>query len=299
MKFTIITPSYNSQRFIRETIESVINQKGNFTIEYFILDKCSTDQTKQIVSEYINSINTGKLKLKCNKVKIEFISDKDSSMYDAIQKGFTRASGDIYAWINSDDIYLPGAFDIVQKTFSKYQHILWLKGITAYINENSNIFAVGKCNLYLQNWITNGVYGPVKHFIQQDSVFWRAELWNLSGGLDPSYSAAGDFVLWRKFAKYAPLWSLNCLVSCFRKVVGQKSEDIKTYWQEVKDYNQIKLENKSVKRYFLLENIIPRCLCPFCFRLFFGKQQYHLVTLEDNLEPCLREGNYYKLRKTL
>ena len=299
LKFTIITPSYNSQRFIRETIESVINQKGEFSIEYIIVDSCSTDNTRAIVDEYVKMLQLRRMVIKWNDVRIEFISEKDSGMYDAIQKGFARATGDIYAWINSDDNYLPGAFDIIQRTFSNYPHIKWLKGITSYLNENSNIFAVGQCNLYHQNWINKGVYGPVMQFIQQDSVFFRAELWDLSGGIDPSYSAAGDFALWRKFAEDTPLWSLNSFVSCFRKVFGQKSEDIKAYWQEVNDYNRIKHKYKSIGRYFALESIIPGCLRPLCFRLISGKQQYHLVTLENNMEPCLREGSYYELKKVL
>ena len=119
LKFSIVTPTHNSQRFVRETIESVINQKGNFVIEYILVDNCSTDLTKEIVEEYVNLFDTGKFPIKCNNVHIEFISGRDSSMYEAIQKGFSRASGDIYAWINSDDIYLQGAFDIIQRTFFK------------------------------------------------------------------------------------------------------------------------------------------------------------------------------------
>ena len=57
-------------------------------------------------------------------------------MYDAINKGFEMATGDIYAYINSDDIYLPGAFEIIGRCLSKYEEIKWIKGITSYINEH-------------------------------------------------------------------------------------------------------------------------------------------------------------------
>ena len=299
MRFTIVTPSYNSERFIGETIESVINQKGDFSIEYVIVDNCSTDDTIAIVNEYIDLLKSGKMAIKSNYVRIKFISEKDSGMYEAIQKGFDQATGDIFAWINSDDIYLPGAFDFVHKTFKRYSQIMWLKGITSYINKNSTMYTVGRCWLYQQDWISNGLYGPTLQFIQQDSVFWRSDLWHLSGGIDSCYSVAGDFSLWRKFAEIEPLYSLNVYVSCFRKISGQISEDIKAYWQEVNDYDRIKLKYKSVKRYFDLEPIIPRCLRPLCYRLISGKQQYHLVTLENNIEPLLREGGYYELRKLL
>ena len=299
MKFTILTPSYNSQRFIRETIESVINQKGDFSIEFRIVDNCSTDQTRDIVDKYISLIGLGKFPIKCNGVSLEFISGPDSGMYDAIKKGFIEASGDIYAWINSDDKYLPGAFETIQKTFTKYQQVTWLKGITAYIDEESKRISGGKCHLYHQNWIVNGVYGPVIQFIQQDSVFWRAELLELAGGVNTSYSAAGDFALWRQFARYTPLFSLNQYVSCFRRVAGQKSENSRGYWQEIQDYNIIKQKNKLVKRYFSLESKIPGYLRALCFRLLFGRQRYHLISLKDNREPCLRVGEYYNVKQKI
>lgn len=298
-KFSIITPTYNSQRFIRETIESVINQKGEFSIEYTIIDNCSTDQTRQIVEEYIDLLESDKFPIKCNGVYIKFISGRDSSMYEAIKNGFDQATGNIYAWINSDDIYLPGAFDVIKRTFSKYQQVQWLKGITSYINENSNIFATGLCNFYQQNWIIQGVYGPVMHFIQQDSVFWRPALWDKSGGIDSNYKAAGDYALWRKFAQHEPLYSINALVSCFRKVSGQKSADIKSYWQEVNDYERIKDKYRLIRKYFSFESRIPRYLRPLCLRFISGNNPYHLITLENNMDPCHRKGSYYEMKKML
>jgi len=299
MKFSIVTPSYNSSRFIRETIESVITQYGDFDIEYIIVDNCSTDDTKSIVNEYVEMFRTEDVSIKCNSITIQFISEKDSGMYDAIKKGFIESSGDIYAWVNSDDIYLPGAFEIIQKTFAKYQQVIWLKGITAYLDEKSKRTFDGKCHLYHQDWIVNGVYGPVLQFIQQDSVFWRAELLDSAGGVKASYSVAGDFALWRQFARYTPLFSLNHHVSCFRRVAGQKSENSRGYWQEIQDYNSIKQKNKLVRRYFSLESRIPCYLRALCFRLLFGRQRYHLVSLKDNLDPCLWVGEYYNLQRKI
>ena len=297
MKFTIVTPTFNSQKFLEETINSIINQKGNFSIEYIIVDNCSTDKTKDIVFEYIYSLSSGKKIIQCKDVQIHFFSDQDNGMYHAIKKGFSKATGDIFAWINSDDIYLPGAFSIIKKTFSKYPQISWLKGRTSYINEDTAIYLAGPCFLYNQDWIRSGIYGPILYFIQQDSVFWKSKLWNLSNGVNPSYSFAGDFILWRRFAEFAPLYSLNTFVSCFRKVPGQKSEQIKAYWQEVKDYNLIKIKHKSIKRFFNLESSIPRCLRPLCYRLILGNHTYHLVTLNESIEPCLMEGGFYELKK--
>jgi len=184
LKFSIITPSFNSQRFIKETIQSVVNQKGNFNIEYIIVDSCSTDNTRAIIEKYQRALESDTMPINCIGVTVELISESDFGMYDAIKKGFAHATGDLFAWINSDDIYLQGSFNIIQRTFEKYPQIMWLKGITSYINEESVMFASGKCNLYHQELIKRGLYGTVLYFIQQDSVFWRSDLWHRSGGLE-------------------------------------------------------------------------------------------------------------------
>ena len=94
---SIITPSYNQGRFIRQTIESVLNQKYP-NIEYIIVDGGSSDNTLEIIKEYEG--------------KIKWISEKDNGQSDAINKGFSMANGEIIAWLNSDDIYLE---DAIQK----------------------------------------------------------------------------------------------------------------------------------------------------------------------------------------
>ncbi|HEY4500327.1 MAG TPA: glycosyltransferase, partial [Candidatus Paceibacterota bacterium] len=99
MKFSIVTPVYNGQAHIRETIESVLSQEGDFEIEYFIMDGGSTDATVEIVLEYASRDK-----------RVSVFSEKDSGMYDAVNKGFFKATGDVYAYINSDDVYEPGAF---------------------------------------------------------------------------------------------------------------------------------------------------------------------------------------------
>ena len=171
MKYSIITSSFNSQHFIGKTIESVISQKGDFEIEYIIMDKCSTDRTSGIVSSYEHLLRSNKFPVGCNGVNIQFVSEQDLSMYEAINKGFLMASGDIYAWIDADDVYCLGAFETISMVLKKYPKVLWLKGITSYIDETSAVYKEGDCLLYQQDWIREGLYGPILNFIQQDSVF--------------------------------------------------------------------------------------------------------------------------------
>lgn len=300
MKFTIVTPAFNSEKYIRETLESVIGQKGEFSIEYIVQDNLSTDGTYSIVREYQQLLAAGKMAIHCNEVQLHLYTERDAGMYDAISKGFAHGTGNVFAYINSDDIYLPGAFDAVRRTLEKYPRISWLKGITSYINERSTIYSVGECNLYRRDWIKAGLYGPVLYFIQQDSVFWRAELWRESGGVDVRLASAGDYFLWKAFAELVPLHSLHAYVSCFRKVQNQKSADINSYFSEIEQYAPPdEYLAKKIRRHSARMESMPEFLRPLYYRIALGKYDHHLVRLENGLEPSLVEGEYWMLKAML
>ena len=236
MKFSIITPSFNSERFISETIESVISQRGDFEIEYIVMDNCSSDSTRRIVNDYIESIESGRRAIFCRKITMRFYSGHDEGMYDAICKGFSRATGDIYAWINSDDIYLPGAFSAVHGAFSKYPDVRWLTGVCDNMNENSTIFSVRGFRVYPRQWVRFGLYGKTLGFINQEGVFWRRSLWPSVSDELSRFRLSGDSFVWRKFAETETLYSLLAHVSCFRHVDGQLSQDKAAYLEEMSHY---------------------------------------------------------------
>jgi len=244
MKLSIVTPSFNSSRFISETIETVLSQKGHFELEYIIVDGGSTDGTVEIIKEYADKYSN-----------IKWISEPDEGMYDAINKGFSLATGDIFAWINTDDKYEFGAFDKIAYVFSKFSEIRWLKGITSYIDENSKVTSVGKCFLYKKEWIEKGFYGKDMFFIQQDSVFWRKELWGKVASIDKNLKFAGDYWLWLQFAKYAELYSFNQVVSYFRKSDGQLSSERDKYYLEM---DKIRVHHKLKKDLWLFKQLNRR-----------------------------------------
>ncbi len=209
MKFSIVTPSFNSERYIAETIESVISQKGDFEIEYIIVDNRSTDDTLNIIKRYERMAEEGSPLIKCRKVTLRCFSEKDRGMYDAINKGFGFAAGDVFAWINSSDIYYPGALSAIQQALLRCPEVKWIKGITSFIDEGSNLIRKGKCYIYDREWIGMGIYGRYTNFIEQDSVFWRRELWDSVGGITPGLKLAGDYYLWVQFAKLAKLYTIK------------------------------------------------------------------------------------------
>lgn len=299
MKFSIVTPSYNSERFIAETIESVLSQKGDFTIEYIIVDSQSQDNTIKIAKNYQRTLESGEYRINCSGVAIKIYQEKDDSMYEAINYGFSKATGDIYAWINSDDIYLPGAFGVIAQTFAGYPEVKWIKGITSYINEYSTIFKAGHCFMYDQKWLQKGVYGKDAYFVQQDSVFWRSTLWEIAKGIDARFKKAGDYSLWIKFSQYEPLYTVKAYISCFRKVKGQLSQDIDSYRKEyalIPVINQHNFLRKIVRMFFLYESkIFFLFLRKFVYRAIFGKQKLFLIDIVDEVKPVLKTVSYYEV----
>lgn len=205
LKISIVTPCYNMEKYIEGTILSVISQ-GYDNLEYIIVDGGSTDNTIQIINKYRDKISV-------------IISEPDNGMYDAIAKGFTLATGDICAYINADDSYFNWTFKTVNKIFLEYPNIQWIGGRPAYINEDrilTNLAA--SCGSKSAKDIRTGFFrADVYGYLMQESMFWRRELYSLSGGLNPQYRYAGDYDLWMKFAQYSELVSVNLPLAAFMR----------------------------------------------------------------------------------
>jgi len=293
MKFSIVSPTYNAEKYIAETIESVISQKGDFEIEYIIVDNCSTDNTIKIVKEYESIIREGSPIIKCNKVTLQWVSNRDRGMYDAINNGFGMATGDILAWINSSDFYLPGAFNIMEKAFHKYPQINWLKGMTTYINEYAIIINHGKCYLYDQAWIQKGVYGRDAYFIEQDSVFWRADLWRRINGIDANLKLAGDYYLWVQFSQFEKLYTIKAPVSCYMIHDGQLSQDMPSYQDECRRISPPSgFHGKKIRYFFKMGINIPKTLRRLLYRLMFPCQDLNLIEFRNN-DIVMTKRTYY------
>jgi len=229
MKFSIVTPSYNSAKYIRETIESVLTQKGPFEVEYHVQDGGSADETITILEEYDERVRNREFG---QSLTFTWKSEVDRGMYDAINKGFSQVSGDVYAWINADDAYERDAFAQITHILESYPDIVWLKGTSSLIDESSKVLREGRCFIYRQDWLKRGVYGVRAYHVEQDSVFWRSSLWDHVHSIPNQYRLAGDYWLWTQFALYTKLWSVNVPISRFRKSPSQLSKQVKQYRDE-------------------------------------------------------------------
>ena len=154
MRFTIVTPSFNQGDFIEETIDSVLSQQGCKDLEYIIIDGGSTDQTLDIIKKY-------------EKYLAWWVSEPDKGQADALNKGFARATGDICAYLNSDDLYLPGALKGVCNAFSHCPQY-WLRSDVLVGN------SIDQSLLFL-NSIDSYPSFCAQQTIGQQGVFWRAD----------------------------------------------------------------------------------------------------------------------------
>lgn len=224
MKFSVISACYNTAEYIAETIESIIYQKGDFEIEYIIIDGNSTDGTKEIVENYIDLVNKKLISIKCNNLYFKFISEDDNGMYDAIAKGFKAATGDVISYINADDFYLPNAFSTIHTIFSKYSNVNWITGMNTFFNENGQITEVFLPFNYQRKLIKNGIYGTVLPFIQQESTFWRKRLLNnINMEKLSEFILAGDYFLWHNFSMESELYIVKSCLAGFRVRKNQLS----------------------------------------------------------------------------
>lgn len=297
MKFSIITPCYNSADYIEETINSVLNQGGDFEIEYILVDGGSTDHTLEKIKKAKDFFENNKPK--CNRIEIRYISEKDDGMYDAINKGFAMSSGDILAWINADDLYRDGAFAIISATFLKFPNIKWLKGFTSFANQNGDIIDKGKNYIYNKNWIKKGIYGRNAPFIHQDSVFWTRSLWQRTNKLNSKLKLAGDYDLWIKFSQFERLWSIDVPVSIFRKRVGQLSSNMDRYRNEQKAVSKESgLTNFIIKVFFFIYNKLPQRLAniyAFSYPLICSKRERRFIKYKDGLSQIKTSNRFFTI----
>lgn len=218
---SIITPAYNSSNYIEDNIESIMDQSYGI-IEHIIVDGNSTDGTVQIIQKYEEQYN------------MKWISESDDGMYDAIEKGFDMASGDIYAWLNSDDMYLPWAVEVAVDYLTQ-DGVEWITGHPARWDKNGILYYVNPLQPhYRRQWIKKGWYhGGALGWMQQESMFWTAELWEDKGGFPEDAGLAGDYYLWRQFAERSNIKQVGTVISGFRRHDEQITDNMVEYCSDI------------------------------------------------------------------
>lgn len=175
---SIVTPSYNQGRYLEETILSVLNQDYP-EIEYIVIDGGSNDGSVDIIRKYSDRL-------------AYWVSEPDKGQADALYKGFARASGGIQAYLNSDDVYLPGAVSAAAAALTGNPKLALVHADCIYIDSQGQEIGrrVGLDGDFLSFFLQQ--LNP----ILQPSAFWRASAYQAAGGIDPSLHLVMDYDLW-------------------------------------------------------------------------------------------------------
>lgn len=192
---SVITPSYNQGRYLAETIAGVLGQGGDFFLDYIIVDGGSTDDSVDIIKHYERLLNEGSWQVKCRGIHYRWVSEKDRGQTDALIKGFRMAEGEILAWLNSDDTYLPDALQKVVNVFSSEPEVSVMYGRTYYTDTKSEI--LGQYPTEPFNYKRLAMF----NFVCQPSTFFRESAFELAGGLDLSLRFGMDYDLWIRLAR--------------------------------------------------------------------------------------------------
>jgi glycosyltransferase involved in cell wall biosynthesis len=209
-KISIVTPSFNQGEFLEECIDSVLSQNYP-NLEYVVMDGGSSDNSEAIIRKY-------------EKYLTYWQSKPDGGQYRAIDDGFRRTTGEIMAWLNSDDKYHHHAFFKVAWLFSRCEKIEWLTGRHSYWGKSGELLDVyaGDLPRFDRAGHLNGQYMQIS--IQQESTFWRRSLWERAGNcLRSDLDYAGDLELWTRFYRFAPLHVADHLLGGYRKHGNQKA----------------------------------------------------------------------------
>lgn len=246
-KISVVTPSFNQGEFIEETIKSVINQSySNF--ELIIIDGGSTDKTIDILKEY-------------DKYITYWISEPDEGQTHAINKGFKKASGDLVAWMNSDDVFIQGSFKMVAEKYLNYPDVDVYYADKYHLDDNGNFIRTQKYFPYYIHSFLND-----KMNICNQACFWKKSVFDEIGYLDESIQfamdmdffirmGASDGIVLKHFPEY---WGSQ------RYYAGTKTSDTK--------WNKLLEEEKTViaQKYNLPTSLFYR------FTSLFRRSIYHI-----------------------
>ncbi|HET8654362.1 MAG TPA: glycosyltransferase [Longimicrobiaceae bacterium] len=197
-RISVVTPSFNQAGYLEHTLRSVLDQRYE-NLEYVVVDGGSTDGSVEILERYADRLAW-------------WVSEPDGGHTDALNKGFAHTTGEIMAWLNSDDLHLPWTFQVVAEIFTRFPQVEWIVGVASAWDSRGRLMSATP---YRKN-IHDYLFGDYA-WIQQESVFWRRRLWERAGGaLDPAYALAADGELWSRFFLHAPLYSVDRVIGGFR-----------------------------------------------------------------------------------
>jgi glycosyltransferase involved in cell wall biosynthesis len=237
---SIVTPSYNQGPFIRATIESVLTQDYP-NIEYWVIDGASTDATVGILREYEHD------------PRFHWLSEHDKGQSDAVNKGWSRCRGEIFGWLNSDDLYMPHAVSRQVSALIQRADIDIVYGNSRYIDEVGNTVGELYARPFSRRDLLRFTIPP------QPTVFFRRAVYTRCGGLDLRFHCSMDSEFWARAAEQgSTFWFNPVLIAAYRLHTRSKSvsqrEQMYADWKRI-----IELRARTAaERDFLLASVYLR-----------------------------------------
>ena len=225
MKVSVVVPSFNHARFLRANLDSILSQEYA-DLQVLVFDGGSTDETVSILETY--------------KDRIEYVSQRDDGQADAINQGLQKSSGEILAYLNSDDVYYPNTFNVVSQYFETHPDCLALYGEAYHLYEDGSIME----RYYTEPWSYPRLFQLC--YLCQPAVFWRREVMERFGVFDATLQLAMDYDYWLRVGREI---EFHYLEGCY--LAGSRlHQETKTLSQRVKVHQEI------------LEVVLSHCSVP-------------------------------------
>ena len=196
-RISIVTPSFNQARYLEATMQSVFQQEYP-NLEYIVIDGGSTDGSVDIIRRHADRLAS-------------WVSEPDGGQSAAIASGFKRATGDILAWLNSDDVYLPGALQAVSRAFEADPRVDFVYGSRRVIDSEGH-----ESRRYSPPTLFHRYYFSFGQWIPQECAFWRRGLYDRIGGLDPDKGFSLDFSLFVRMWRFGTFKRIDEELGAFR-----------------------------------------------------------------------------------
>ena len=221
---SIVTPSLNQGRFIREAIDSVLNQ-GYPCIELLVMDGGSTDGTLDVLRSYADQPGAVD--------RLSWISEPDAGQSDAIAKGFARSRGEILTWLNADDVLAPGAVERAVQEFEQFPAAGLVYGRGVILDANSEetgpFVGIEPFNLWRLLHTLD--------YVLQPAAFFRRSAYEAAGGLDVDLCWAMDWDLWIRLAGVTEVRFLDHVLAASRE--WQDTKTATGGWRRIRELKQL------------------------------------------------------------
>lgn len=207
-KITVVVPSYNQGGFLERTLRSVLDQEYP-NLELIVMDGGSTDNSIQVIKKYADRITY-------------WVSEKDNGQTDALARGFAKSTGDIQCWLNSDDLHEPGVLRKVAAYFEDHPEVDAVFGSTIWIDADDQ-----PLRIHHEMPFVRFVWLHTYNYIPGMSMFWRRQVYERAGGLDPAFNLAMDADLWSRISRVGRIGHVRDIWSRMRFYPDQKNRTLR------------------------------------------------------------------------